>query len=78
MSAAFARWYEQHGAGLEEATARKVWNAAVEAAFDVALEASLTERRKSQRTAAGIDANHAAAVSCGARAASSLVFGLRA
>ncbi len=78
MSAAFSRWYEQHGTGLDEATARKVWTAAVDASYDLTLEEALTQRQKSLEAATGVDADHAAAKYHQARAVGSLLFGLRA
>ena len=78
MSAAFSRWYDQHGAGMSEATARKVWNAAVDEAYDLTLETALTHRQKSLTASTDVDAEHASAKFHGARAVGSLVFGLRA
>ena len=77
MSAAFSRWLEQDGAGVTEDKAREVWNAAVDAAYELALEHALAQREKSL-SAAAVDAEHASAKFHTARAVGSLVFGLRA
>ena len=78
MSAAFSRWYDRHGAGMSEATARKVWNAALDEAYDLTLEAALAQREKSLAPSSDVDADHASAKFYQARAVGSLVFGLRA
>ena len=78
MSAAFSRWYERHGAGMSEATARKVWNAAVDEAYDLTLEAALAQRQKSLTASSDVDGGFASAKFHEARAVGSLVFGLRA
>ena len=77
MSAAFSRWFAANGAGMDEAAARKVWNAAITEAFDRTLTEALILREQSLCAANDTAADFAAARFMTARSVSSVVFGLR-
>lgn len=75
MSRAFARWFTVHGGGLDEASARAAWNAALDEAYDLALERGRKWREKGH--ANDFDADFAQVKALEARAVAADVFALR-